>query len=381
MKFISTFEKHKKEPKISVDEYIRSRCIQLGKSVLDHKIVYLDTNFWINLRDVSLGRKSSKVAIDFYEKVMELVRLGTYIFPISEDIFLEVLNQTDEVTINETVTLIDSLSKGVSLISLDERVSLELLHFMHDSTGSEVYNCKELVWTKLTYNMGFTTPVNDRIDEKLDQLIQKAFVDQMWAISLSDMIEVMKKNGGSLFPKRPSLADSLNRGKFEHAHENISFQEMFLSELAGILDIYKSEFPRIMAIIYKQKTGNSATENEINNSKSGRLLFNLIYNLFKLGKAKDKFPTIGVLAGLYAATRWDKTQKFEDNDIHDFRHAASALPYADYFFTEKGLAHLITQKSTEYDKLYSCNVQSKIKGASEALSETKAKSLNPTAYA
>lgn len=371
MEFISTFDKHKKEPETTVYEYLRRKCIQLGKYVLTRKIVYLDTKFWIIIRDVSIGRRTTKIEKGFYRKVIELEQQGKCIFPINEDIFIEVFKQTDPMTLDETLRLIDLLSKGVSLINLDDRISLEILHFMLKSTGSDVYDCNDLIWTKVSYNMGFVTPSNDKLDKATDQLIQKAFIDQMWSISLRDMVKIMRKNGGHKPPKMHSIANSLNEGKFQHTHENSSFQEMFLSELAGMLDVYKSGFPEIMAKIYKQKTGKTATEGEIKNSEAEGLVSNMIYNLFKMDKVHDELPTFRVLSGLYAATRWDKAQKFEDNDLHDFRHAAAALPYADYFFTEKGLAHLLTQSSTAYDKLYRCNVQSKIKGAYEVLSDIK----------
>ena len=64
MDFINTFEEHKKNPEISVDKYIRERCIQLGNFVLSHKIVYLDTKFWIIIRDVSLGRNTKEADKD-----------------------------------------------------------------------------------------------------------------------------------------------------------------------------------------------------------------------------------------------------------------------------------------------------------------------------
>ena len=222
MDFINTFEEHKKNPEISVDKYIRERCIQLGNFVLSHKIVYLDTKFWIIIRDVSLGRNTKQDDKDLYKKIMELAESKKCIFPISQDTFLEVLKQQDKETLKETARLIDFLSKGVSLISREERIALEISHFIYELNELEIYERKEMVWTNLTYTMGFTTPRNDLIDERLDQVIQKAFIDQMWSISLLEMIEIMEKNGDSLTRSLSRSSDTthlLNRGKFDHAHE------------------------------------------------------------------------------------------------------------------------------------------------------------------
>jgi hypothetical protein len=319
-----------------------------------------------------LGRNKNEAENDLYKKIIELAESKKCIFPISQDIFLEILKQKDKETLKETARLIDFLSKGVSLISLEERIAVEISHFLYEFSELEIYERKEMVWTKLTYAMGFTTPTNDWIDKTLDEVIQKAFIDQMWSISLLDMIEFMEKNGDSLARKlyRPSnRADLLNRGKFDHADENKTFQEMFLTELVGILDVYKDQFSYFMAKLYEKKTSNIVTSHEFNNTGYESDLFNMICNMFKFEKAKDRLPTLAILSGLHTVTRWDKERKFKDNDGHDFNHAASALPYADYFFTEKSLTHLITQKLTEYDKIYSCNVQSTIKGAYNAISE------------
>lgn len=62
MKFDFTIDKHLSEPGVNVNEYIRAQCIELGKQVNTRKIVYMDTKFWLILRDVSLGRIENEIA-------------------------------------------------------------------------------------------------------------------------------------------------------------------------------------------------------------------------------------------------------------------------------------------------------------------------------
>ena len=50
-----------------------------------------------------------------------------------------------------------------------------------------------------------------------------------------------------------------------------------------------------------------------------------------------------------------KNQNFKVNDLDDIGHVTTALPYYDYFFTEKSFSTLI--KNVEYDKKYSCCVE------------------------
>ena len=42
-------------------------------------------------------------------------------------------------------------------------------------------------------------------------------------------------------------------------------------------------------------------------------------------------------------------------------------PIVTYFFTEKRLKHLVTQKLLQFDKLYGCDVQSNLSGAIASL--------------
>jgi len=60
-----------------------------------------------------------------------------------------------------------------------------------------------------------------------------------------------------------------------------------------------------------------------------------------------------------AVARWNKDRKYKDgNDTFDFLHVSSALPYFDYFFTERELSTMIKQR--KLDEIYNCKVSSNI---------------------
>lgn len=367
MEHINTLNEHINNPELSVGRYIRSKCIALSKTINSKKVVYFDTKFWLIIRDVALGRSKSAVANKFYQSVLSLAEKELFIFPISEDVFIEILKQTDPETLHQTVALVDRLSSGVSLISFDERIILETKNFFLSMSGKSVYECREMVWTKLAYNMGFVTPTNQCFTPNMNSAIQKAFIDQMWSVTLADIVNITSENGEPLIPSMPKLSAKLNEGKFSHSHENRSFKQMFLSELAGTLDVYETTISASLEEIYEQETGNRLSNKEKSNTDSSKPWNNAIYNLFRLNKVQGFFPTFDVTSGLHASIRWDKNQRYQDNDMHDIRHAASALVYCDAFFTEKRLAHLITQKATGYDKRYSCLIASSVSDAIEAL--------------
>ncbi len=67
MDIATTIEKHKNQPNITLDEYVREKRIELAKRVLLKKSVYLDTKFWIILRDAALNRNSTAHAKNLLE--------------------------------------------------------------------------------------------------------------------------------------------------------------------------------------------------------------------------------------------------------------------------------------------------------------------------
>jgi len=362
----STFEQHKATPEISIDNHVKLRQLELSEFVSHYKTIYLDTNFWLTLRKVALGELTDPLSKRYYDLVNLLSEQKICLFPISDSTFLEVLKQSDPVTLNETASIIDRLSKGISLICYDDRISLETLHYLYDKTGDSTYRTNQLVWTKLSYVMGYTSPVNN-VNIDLNNLIQKSFFDHMWEISLSEMISIMRENGGVIDTSFKDISEKLNEGKFSHVNENRSFKQMFLSELAGMIDVYKPLIQQAMFHIYKKKTGCNPSEQEIESGENYSATANMIYNLFKLNKITTEFPSYRITSGLHAAVRQDKNQKYQANDMHDFRHASAALPYCDYFFTEGRLSHLITQKMLSYNELYGCCVKGNVDGAVKSL--------------
>lgn len=238
MKFVNTFDSPLQKPDETFDTYSKNQKIKLGKSISDRKKIYLDTKYWIYLRDAHLNRAKNESEYQFLALLDQLLGKNKIICPISEDIFLEVLKQSDRQTLTATVNLIDKFSQGISLLSFEERLLLELFYFSSITNNIPVYEMQELVWTKLAYTLGFITNHSNRLNANQNNLLKKCFFDQLWSIKLIDIVDVL--------------------------HTKIS-------DLVSI------------------------TSNNL-------------------------------------------------NDYHDIRHAVAAIPYCEYFFTEKRLCHMITQK-------------------------------------
>jgi hypothetical protein len=369
MKIVDTLSQHLQTPGESLQSHLRRKQLDLARDIRAAKKVYLDTKFWLLLRDARLGRNVGSDTVALLGLLYSGVAGGKLICPISADTYIEIFRQTDHVTLRACVELIDDLSKGVAIILLMERISLEVHHFLRRVTkGSDaVYPVEELIWTKIPYVLGFCTPTSKSFPPDVDLAVQKAFLDQLWVTKTADMLNIMGDDTRPLTEAFPDISDQLNRGKVDHHHENKSFKQLFLSELWGVLDLYKPYFEDIMAYIYEKDTGQRPSVAEKTNQVCGEKVANLIYNGFRFNKLTKELPSLWLGAGFHAAVRWDLKRKFKANDMPDFRHAVAAIPYCDFFLTEHSLRHLVGDKNLRLGTLFPCQTFSDASLAVEAL--------------
>ncbi len=370
MKFINTFDKHANEPEKTVDTYIREKKLELGEWVNQRRKVYLDTKFWLLLRDAHLDRAKMQDQHELLRCITDAVSAGQLICPISEDVFQEVIKQTDEETLRATVALIDSLSAGVSLISHDERLEAELLYFLRSCTKPKerLYNHHDLVWTKLAYTSGMQIPHNDIFSEAENRLVQKAFLDQMWSLPLQEMINLIGLDRLLTYPHMPDFSHLMNEEKDSYHAEKADFKKIFLTELGFLLRREEARFESMFTYLFEKEHGYPPQPEEVRATNPGRSFANVVYNVFKLQKAGKNLPTIEIEAGIHAQLIHDKTRRYKANDIHDINHAIAALPYCDFFFTEKNLREFVVRKNLAYDTKYNCIVVSSLTDAVSEMS-------------
>jgi hypothetical protein len=320
--------------------------------LVDKVKIYLDTKYWLILRDQNNETDPNKRIL--LDKILELSDSGKCIFPISEISFWEFLKQKDLETLKMTTFLVDRLSKGVSMINVDERRVLEFKHFLYNSTERETHDLSELIWTKLSLILGY-----DFIARLETEDSQKSFFDFVTNASLSDVILTLYHDGEIAKPfSYKDDRDALNKGKFDHEDENTSFKQMFLSELGGYLEFYRDVFKDVVYDMFCRENNKEAKAKE--KKSVDNTYMHLIYNGFKKEKLTTELPVFRVVPELFASARRNKDRRFSDgNDLLDFIHASFALPYCDYFFTEDELKTMIEQ--TKLDKLYGCVVESKPK--------------------
>jgi len=340
---------------MSIEDYSEQFKIELGEIVLKRHRIYLDTKYWIFMRDASLG-KATTVQTNIYKKLKDLIKKEFTICPLSPHIFEELMNIGDKEKRLNMARVMDELSQQICFISPLNIAGQELLTFVRNCQakveGKPLFNPAKYVFTKVAFVTGELYPTVEGIpDEQINDIRIQSF-DNLSKFTLIEMLKTIKSD----FPQRNSenLIAQLNKGKDDNQDWK-SFHEVFMHEIAGILDIAKEEIEKLCIYLYAND-GGSVTPEDVQQTECVRLLSNLIYQAFDQNKINEELPYFHINASLHAFIRYNKRQRFKKDTLIDFSHAAWALPYCDVFFTERRLHDWICGNSLNLDKLYGTQV-------------------------
>ena len=78
---------------LQLHQYLTAKSIDVFSAIANRKVVYLDLNYWIKLRQGK--REINTKEATFFEKIQKLYTTGKCIFPVSEITLWEILKQSD----------------------------------------------------------------------------------------------------------------------------------------------------------------------------------------------------------------------------------------------------------------------------------------------
>lgn len=338
---------------MKLDDHSTQYKISIGEFMLTQRRIYLDTKYWIILRDAALGSASTKQA-EIYKKLRRLVQKKTIICPLSPDAFEELIKQGDEKKRLETARVMDELSQQITFISPLNIVGQEILCFIRNcqrmAEGKPLFNAAKYVWTKVPFLFGEVFPYYEALTPSLNEEIGIKFYDHLSKYSLVEMLQFLKDIPAR---NRSSLIFSMNTGKDQNQQWN-NFHDVFMAEVGGILDIIRGDIKEVLRYLKYEDTGQLSSSEEMEGSC--QLMRNAIYNAFSQRKITRELPSLHVRACIYAFIRYNKRQRFKENDISDIAHASWALPYCDDFFTERRLASWISGPLIKLHRCYETSV-------------------------
>jgi hypothetical protein len=345
----------------SLDDYVRGQRETLTQHMACLKRIYLDTKYWLFVRDAYTGRPRSDTHRLLYNKLVQLISSGKAACPVTDNALYEVLHQNDFSTRLATARVMDQLSAGIALVETFQRVRIEILHFLRSrrENTDRLHVLSDWVWTRTCWSLGEMYPYTADLPPEIQAQLQIGFCEEMTGRGIADLV-------ASLAPcPEPvprdflnNLSSMLTEGKMRHAREISSLKHVFMMEVAGILDAFRHEIAAALAYVSKSEAVALAeVEAEIE----------VMRELFRNGKIGTSLPYINTQAGLHAAFRWNRDQKFKANDWIDYSHASAALPYFDLFLTENVLASIVKSPALRYDLLYQTRVCSDPDEALDAL--------------
>src|SRR5437867_1568264 len=86
---------HRQHPAVSLSQHRLNRIAELARDVSARTRIYLDTRYWLFLRDVELGRPQKPIHVELLEVLRTGVRSGRLLCPIGDSTFFELLKQSD----------------------------------------------------------------------------------------------------------------------------------------------------------------------------------------------------------------------------------------------------------------------------------------------
>lgn len=353
------------ERHIPLDSHVRTRRIAAAEAIKTRTKIYLDTNFWVQLRKAESGI-GPPGAGRLLAALKDGVAAGRLLCPLSESAFIELFNQQDLHTRRATAQLMDELSLGYCLADPETRMATEVAHYFHERLGHDVHPLDALVWSKASCALGILHPVPpDFVPPDVALAIQKGVFDETWEVSLTAMVDTI---GESPVPPNDDLeagAARLNAENDGHAHEIRSFRQALKAEVRGVA----SCFDTTLREVAHRLEGRLGVVAPGANSDEWRAILDLLAAVIAAeldkGTEPTRLPSLAIEAALHASNRWDRQRRLDAHDLLDFRHASAALAYCDAFFTEKPLRTMIEQKHIALDRRFRCPVRATVADAAD----------------
>ena len=349
----ASFAKHRATPQVTSDYYLGLKMAELELSVRRKKLIYLDTNHWINLRHVVLNYRLQKPA---YQVMLQLLtklhQAGRILCPISYFLFTELMKQTDIDTRVKTANLMDQFSDGLCFQFPLEMRESELRHFIMRRIPSVKQGPKAWVYTKVGFLGGHLYPTVEVFDKDTNNLMQKAWTDLMWGIPLSDLIDELAEFGKDR-DFWNQYADQTNQEAGAYRAGNHTYEHA--------LQLQKAIFVRIMVAEDLDRVSNDIFNKYPECADPKNLRSEMEYS-------PHNFPSLQILAGIHAANMLS-TMKFEANDMLDFRHTSMAIPYCDAVCCDHPMATRLRDKPCEFGNVYGAKIFGKVEEINQFLQE------------
>ena len=338
----------------SSNEYILKYKAQVARGIANTKVVYLDTNYWVRLRDAELG-KGSTSGVALLGRLRSLVASRKIVCVSHLTSMLEIAKQLEN-SARATTALVDELTEGVALAPTAELDALEIGIYMFAKAGS-TWPTPPLQWTclgqiaKSELSGGKVLPAN--LDNGRRHAVLKSTADALWNLSLSEVFEAFNwktkhRLQSDLDPETLIRVEERKRTRPLGGNLRKTCEAEFADLMKQNLGLFEAEFRKLLSPIGVAALGAKLP-------LTARAMANHALKDYRAGTLGGHLPGFVIRTELYSMYECDPAYKLSSNDWHDWQHASAALPYCQLFLTERRLAHQVT-KMLHLDTKYQCRV-------------------------
>ena len=354
---------------LSDQEYQDLYRQRLFHGLANCKRFYLDTNYWIRLRDAERGTGSVE-AQRLLKCLRAMVKSREAICVSHLSSFLE-LAQQEGSSLKLTAQLVDELSEGVAIAPPAELKALQSVEYVAAKLGVTApgsSNC----WTKIGQIVKAELP--DRMPGPVSaggrRVILKSTLDSLWNAGTHDVF------GQFDWDTKAALCGDIDADVIERITElrasqhaqRVPRSQVRRDEFASILrSDYHVNFSDAVRSLWVHNSGDPNDERIVPCVES--LVAQAIGD-FASNSLGQLLPSLSIQTELYMLWWGDTRRPLTTNDWADWQHAAAALPYCDHFLTEKHLAHQLSNVM-QVNQRFACSIAGSLEKAVEMCAHSK----------
>ena len=329
---------------------------QLARGLSETRLIYLDTNYWVRLRDAALG-KGTPEAVQLLQILRAMVRSREALCVSQLYSLLEICKQ-EENSLRASAELLDELTEGVAIASPEDVLLWECAEFAGTTLRR---NCpvNSFPWTKVgqIHDSGLPSTTPGFISPAQRAVLLKALIDATWNMTFSYVFQQFDWDTKSRlsFEFEPELFVQLTASKAERQARGVTLNS---ARSEAFADLFSSQaMPLLKQLSQLWRSESTNTENKADLLLDVATIQSTALKAFEERSLGKSLPGLAIHSDLYALYETDRQRRKPQttNDWFDSCHAAVALPYCDLFLTERHLAHRLCHL-LHADVEYECEV-------------------------
>jgi hypothetical protein len=171
-----------------VDSYLQQRFVALGTQALTRTRIYLDTNFWADLRDYIAGIRTMPSGDALLATLRDAVTERRAVCTYSSHTLEELMKHAVPATREATARIVDELSDGFCLANPERMLANEIVHWIASAIFKLPNLCSltEIAWTRPFFIVVDYSP--PRPEDASGQAVYQGFVDRVWNQTLAQVL-------------------------------------------------------------------------------------------------------------------------------------------------------------------------------------------------